>query len=180
MSRPVRNAAAALATVAAGCVLAPLPAAHAQPGKSGTETTTTVFDHDTATYPVGTPFCDFPIERAYDGTFHARTTTYADGSVLVHEWVSGLTYTLTNPANGQTLSSALGGTEELTYAPDGTLLTDEIKGNNINFTAPGAGRVTGYVGHLRQVTLPDGSTTIDIQTNNEADSIFTAACAYLS
>jgi hypothetical protein len=172
--------AVAAVAAAAACAVAPLSAARAQPGKVETQTTTTVFDEATATYPVGAPFCDFPIQRTYDGLFHARTTTYADGSVLVHEWVSGLTYTLTNPANGKTLSSALGGTEDLTFAPDGTLLTDEIRGNNINFTAPGVGRVTGYVGHLRQVTLPDGTTTIDIQTHNEADSIFTAACAYLA
>jgi hypothetical protein len=178
MSRSARPVAAVAA--AAVCALAPLSGAQAHPGKVGTETTTTVFDHDTATYPVGAPFCDFPIQRTYDGVFHARTTTYADGSVFVHEWVSGLTYTLTNPANGKTLSSALGGTEELTYAPDGTLMKDEIRGNNINFTAPGEGRVTGYVGHLRQVTLPDGTTTIDISTHNEAGTIFTAACAYLA
>lgn len=176
MPRSVRLAAVGMAVG----LLTPASAAWARPDKVDTETVTKVFDHDTVTYPVGAPFCDFPIQRTFDGAFHARTTTYADGSVFVHEWVSGLTYTLTNPANGKTLSSALGGTEELTYAPDGTLLKDEIRGNDINFTAPGVGRVTGYVGHLRQVTLPDGSTTIDISTHNEADTIFTAACAYLS
>jgi len=180
MPRPTRHLASVAIAAATVCLLAPLTPAQARPGKTGSETVTTVFDHDTATYPVGEPFCDFPIQRTYDGDFHARTTTYADGSVVVHEWVSGLTYTLTNPANDKALQSALGGTEDLTYAPDGTLLTDEIKGNNINFTAPGVGRLTGYVGHLRQVTLPDGTTTIDISTHNESDSIFTEACAYLS
>jgi hypothetical protein len=182
MKVPTRTLAAlAVAVLSTGaCLLTPLSPAQALPGKTGSTTTTRVFDHDTATYPVGAPFCDFPIERTYDGLFHARTTTYADGSVLVHEWVSGLTYTLTNPANGKTLSSALGGTEDLAFAPDGTLVEDEIKGNNINFTAPEVGRVTGYVGRIRQVTLPDGTTTIDVQTHNEADSVFTAACAYLS
>jgi hypothetical protein len=100
--------------------------------------------------------------------------------VLVHAWVSGLTYTLVNPANGATLSSHLGGTEDQTFAPDGTLLTDEIRGNNVNFTVPGQGRLTGYVGHIRQVTLSDGSTDVDISTHNMADSIFPAACAYLA
>jgi hypothetical protein len=180
MSRSTRRVATVAVAIATTCLLAPLTPAQAHPGKTGSETVTTVFDHDTATYPAGAPFCDFPIQRTYDGDFHARTTTYADGSVIVHEWVSGLTYTLTNPVNGKALQSALGGTEDLTYGPDGTLLTDEIKGNNINFTAPGVGRVTGYVGHLRQVTLPDGTTTIDVSTHNEADSVFTAACAYLS
>jgi hypothetical protein len=178
MSVPNRTVPAV--AVAGVFALAPLAPALAQPDKTSTETTTTVFDHNTATYPVGAPFCDFPVERTYDGRFHARTTTYADGSVLVHEWVSGLTYTLVNPANGKTLSSSLGGTEDLSFAPDGTLVRDEIRGNNINFTVPGGGRLTGYVGHIRQVTLPDGTTTIDVQTHKMADSIFTVACAYLA
>jgi hypothetical protein len=182
MRIPVRaRAALSVAVVSAGaCALAPVGAATAASAKAGVETTTTVYDHDTATYPAGDPFCPFPVERTLDGVFHTRTTTYADGSVLVHEWVSDFSYQLVNPANGTTLYSHLGGTEDLTFAPDGTLLSDEIRGNDINFTVPGGGRLTGYVGHLRQVTLPDGSTTIDIQTHNMADSIFTEACRYLA
>jgi hypothetical protein len=64
----------------------------------------------------------------------------------VHEWVSDFTYRLRNPANGASLFSHLGGTEHRSYAPDGTLLTDEVRGNDINFTVPGRGRLTGYVG----------------------------------
>lgn len=181
LSIRARVAAAVAIAGAAACALAPLAPAGATAGKTSTVTTTQVFDQDTATYPAGDgTHCAFPVERTFDGVFHTRTTTYADGSVVLHLWVSDFTYTLTNPANGKTLSSALGGTEDQTFAPDGTLLTDEIRGNNINFTAPGVGRITGYVGHLRQVTLPDGSTTLDISTHNEAGSIFTLACPYLA
>ena len=45
----VSTRAFAAVAVAGVCALAPLAPAQAQPGKTGTETTTTVFDHDTAT-----------------------------------------------------------------------------------------------------------------------------------
>jgi hypothetical protein len=171
---------AALAGTLAGlaCALVPFAPAGATPGKTGSVTTTQVFDHDTATYPAGSR-CDFALQRTFNGLFHVQTTTYADGTVVVHQWVSNFSYTLTNPANGRALSSHLGGTDDVTTAPDGTV-TEVIVGNDINFTAPGAGRITGYVGHLRQVTLPDGSSTLEISTHNEAGSIFDLACPYLA
>jgi hypothetical protein len=177
--RTTTLAALAVSACAAAGALAPLNAAQATSGKTSSETTTTVFDQATATYPVGDPFCAFPVERTFDGKLLTRTTTYDDGTVVVHKWVEGLTYQLVNPANGKTLFSHLGGTEDITTAPDGTV-TDEVRGNNINFTVPGSGRLTGYVGHVAVTVLPDGTQTIDISTHNEADSIFTEACAYLA
>ena len=173
-----RTTVLALAALASGSLIAG-PTAHAAPGRTDVTITRQVFDHATATYPAGDPYCAFPIQRTFDGTLVTRTTTYADGTVVAHAWVEGMTYELTNPANGKSLLSHLGGPDEVTIAPDGTV-TEVVRGNDVNFTAPGVGHLTGYVGQVVIVTTPDGTTTVPVQTHNEDDSIFTAACAYLA
>jgi hypothetical protein len=177
---PTLTRTAAVLSAVTLCALAPVTPAHATAGKASTETTFVDYDQNTRTLPAGDPYCSVPVDRIYDGRVWTRTTTYADGSVLVHAWVSDVTYTLVNRANGKQLSSKLGGTEDQTFAPDGTLLTDVVRGNDINFTVPGGGRLTGYAGQESAVFDADGNATLTKQTHNMADSIFPAACAYLA
>ena len=167
------RSAVALAGAAIGAFALPLTAS----GAAGT-TTYVDYDQNARTFPVGDPFCSFPVERIIDGRLWTRVTT-TGGVNESHAWVSHFTYTLRNPANGKELTSHLGGTEDVTTYPDGTV-TDEVRGNDLNFTVPGSGRLTGYAGHYRQVTLPDGTLDVQIQTHNEADTVFPAACAYLA
>ena len=148
----------------------------------GAPPSTTYIDYqdDVRVIPAGAPFCDFPIERVLDGRLWTRTSTDADGTVTrVHRWVSHFTYTLRNPANGKELDSRLGGTVTTYYEADGSVRT-VISGNDLNFTVPGRGRLTGYVGRYVEVAQPDGTVTIEMQTPNFADTVFPEVCAALA
>jgi hypothetical protein len=166
--------AAAISAVAL-CGLAALPPAHA----AGAGTTFVDYDQNVRTLPAGGPYCAFPVERVLNGRISTRTSFTADGTETDFSWASRFSYVLRNPANGHQLTSALAGTEVVTTYPDGTI-TDVVKGNDLNFTAPGVGRITGYVGLEAAVIGPDGSVTLTKRTHNMADSVFPAACAYLA
>jgi hypothetical protein len=148
----------------------------------GAPPSTTYVDYqdDVRVIPAGAPFCDFPIERVLDGRLWTRTYTDAGGTVTrVQRWVSHFTYTLRNPANGKELSSVLGGTVTTWFEPDGTTRT-VVAGNDLNFTLPGRGRLTGYVGRYVEAAQPDGTVTIEMQTPNFADTVFPQVCAALA
>jgi hypothetical protein len=172
-----------IAATAVACVgsvlataLAAAPAAHA----AAPETAYIDFDHNVRTIPAGAKFCSFPIERELDGRLWDRVyAPDADGTVKDIAWVSDFTYTLRNPATGRRLRSVLAGTVTTWRSADGSVRTVTV-GNDINFTVPGLGRLTGYVGRFEDLTAADGSYTVLTQTHNMADSVFPAACAYLA
>ena len=172
---PLARAAAVLVSALAAAVV---PVAH---GVAAAPSTTFVdFDHDVRVIPAGEPFCAFPIERVLDGRLWTRTSTDGAGNVTREQrWVSAFTYALRNPANGSTLTSRLAGTVTTWFAADGTTRT-VIAGNDLNFTEPGTGRLTGYVGRYVEVTQPDGTVTIEMQTPNFADTVFPEVCAALA
>jgi hypothetical protein len=178
MSTRVRAAAvlASAVVTAAAATLVPVASAVAAPPS----TTAIDFDHDVRTIPAGAPFCAFPIERVLDGRLWTRTYTDDAGNLTREQrWVSAFSYTLRNPANGKELTSRLGGTVTTWFGPDGSTRT-VIAGNDLNFTQPGNGRLTGYVGRYVEVGQPDGTVTIEMQTPNFADTVFPEVCAALA
>ena len=165
----------------AGLVLAAAAVAAAPSASAAAPETDYIdFHHNVRLLPAGGPYCSFPVERILDGRLWDRVyPTDADGTSKDIAWVSDFTYGLRNPANGLELSSALAGTVTTWRYADGSVRT-VTAGNDINFTVPGMGRLTGYVGRYADFTGTDGSYTVLAQTHNMADSIFPAACAYLA
>lgn len=173
MSPRARAAAILVSAVVAAVV--PVASAVAAPPS----TTFVDFQQDVRTVPAGEPFCAFPIERVLDGRLWTRTYTDGAGSVAREQrWVSEFTYTLRNPANGKALTSRLGGTVTTWFEADGSTRR-VVAGNDLNFTQPGSGRLTGYVGRYVEVAQPDGTVTIEMQTPNFADTVFPEVCAAL-
>jgi hypothetical protein len=176
MSPRVRAAAVLVSAVVTAAVVVPVTSAVAAPPS----TTFVDFVNDVRTIPAGAPFCAFPIERVLDGRLWTRTYTDDAGTVTREQrWVSAFSYTLRNPANGKELTSRLGGTVTTWFGADGSTRT-VIVGNDLNFTQPGSGRLTGYVGRYVEVAQPDGTVTIEMQTPNFADTVFPEVCAALA
>ena len=172
---PQTRAAAVLVSALAAAVV-PVASAAA----TGPSTTFVDFDNDVRVIPAGDPYCAFSIERVLDGRLWTRTYMDASGNVTREQrWVSAFTYTLRNPANGAALTSRLAGTVTTWFDADGTTRT-VIAGNDLNFTEPGTGRLTGYVGRYVEVAQPDGTVTIEMQTPNFADTVFPEVCAALA
>ncbi|MBK6441779.1 MAG: hypothetical protein IPF90_06400 [Actinomycetales bacterium] len=176
MSRRTRSLRAIVAmtgALVAGVVTSPVAQA-SQP-----DTVFIDFDHNVRVLPAGGPYCSFPVERVLDGRLWDRVyAPDADGTVRDIAWVSDFTYTLRNPANGRELRSVLAGTVTTYVYADGSVRS-VVAGNDINFTVPGEGRLTGYVGRYEELLSGDGDFTVLAQTHNFADSVFPAACAYL-
>lgn len=142
--------------------------------------TTTSIDYvnDTRVVPAGAPFCDFPIVRVRDGRLWTRTYTAADGTVTrVQRWVSAYTYSLSNPANGKILLAHLGGTYTEWHDSDGTARII-VNGNDVHFTMPGVGRVTGQTGRYVETWTPDGG--VEVTATHNADYQMSDVCAALS
>jgi len=174
MSALARAAAVLVSALSAAVV--PVADAHA----AAPSTTFVDYHNDVRVIPAGEPFCAFPIERVLDGRLWTRTYTDDAGFVTREQrWVSAFTYTLRNPANGAALTSRLAGTVTTWFDADGTTRT-VIAGNDLNFTEPGTGRLTGYVGRYVEVAQPDGTVTIEMQTPNFADTVFPEVCAALA
>jgi hypothetical protein len=172
---PLARGVAVLVSALAAAVVPVANAAAAAPS-----TTFIDFHNDVRLIPAGEPYCAFPIERVLDGRLWARTSTDDAGNVTREQrWVSAFTYTLRNPASGATLTSRLAGTVTTDFEADGRTRT-VIAGNDLNFTEPGTGRLTGYVGRYVEVAQPDGTVTIEMQTGNFADTVFPEVCAALA
>ena len=171
----------AAAVLVSALAVVGVPVTTAATAAAAQPTTTYVdFADDVRVIPAGAPYCAFPIERVLDGRLWTRTYSDDAGSVTKEQaWVSHFTYTLRNPANGKELRSVLAGTVTTFFDADGTTRT-VIAGNDLNFTQPGSGRLTGYVGRYVEVDRPDGTVTIEMQTPNFADTVFTKACAALA
>lgn len=149
-------------------------------GASADPPTTSYIDYvnDTRVVPAGAPFCDFSIVRVRDGRLWTRTYTDQYGNVTrVQRWVSDYTYSLSNPANGKVLLAHLGGTYTEWYDPDGTVRII-VNGNDVQFTMPGVGRVTGQTGRYVETWSPDGG--VEVSATHNADYQFSAVCAALS
>jgi hypothetical protein len=134
-------------------------------------TTVTTFDH-TTTFPVG--LCSFPFVAHSQGTI--RETVYSNGKDVQHAVDFHITYT--NPANGKSATTTLGGPFIVTPNADGTV-TVTINGNDGHITVPGQGTVFADVGRLVYIADPsDVFTPISIvkSTGRQDASQFPATC----
>ena len=125
--------------------------------------------------------CGFPITSHSEGVF--TTWQYFDESgALVKERLHverAFTVTLTNPANGKSISSVLGGPVFNEYGADDSL-TQIVAGRERLFIARGDGPVAMQVGRIIFVVDPAGSETIPFATPRWDVDIFPELCAYLA
>jgi hypothetical protein len=125
--------------------------------------------------------CGFPITSHSEGVF--TTWQYLDdaGNVVrerLHVEQS-FTVTLTNPANGKSISSVLGGPVVNDFLPDGTQI-QTVAGRERLFIARGEGPVAMQVGRIVFVVDPAGNETIPFATPHWDVDIFPELCAYLA
>jgi hypothetical protein len=126
------------------------------------------------------PFCSFPTIVHSEGVL--ATKTYVDGNGnVVREVINvqrSFTITYTNPANGKSISTVLGGPVRIEYHPDRSF-TQTITGRERLYNAPGEGVVAKQVGRLVIHVAADGTVTTLFQAGRWDESVFPAVCAYL-
>ncbi len=125
--------------------------------------------------------CGFPVVLHSEGTF--TTWNYFDESGnLVRQRLHverAFTVTWSNPANGKSISSVLGGPVVNDFAPDGTL-TQTVAGRERLFIARGEGPIAQQVGRIVFVVAPDGTETIPFVAGQWDLDITPELCAYLA
>ena len=125
--------------------------------------------------------CGFPVVVHSEGVF--TTWDYLDeNGVLVRQRLHverAFTVTWTNPANGRSIDSVLGGPVFVDYFPDGSF-TQTVAGRERLFIAPGEGPVATQVGRIVFQVAPDGSETIPFVAGQWDVDIFPELCAYLA
>jgi len=160
------------AALVVAAALVPAAAAAASP------TTVTHQDFDsTRTVSV----CGFPVVVHSEGVF--TTWDYLDeNGVLVRQRLhveQAFTVTWTNPANGRSIDTVLGGPVFVDYYPDGSF-TQTVVGRERLFIAPGEGPVATQVGRIVFEVAADGSETIPFVAGQWDVDIFPELCAYLA
>ena len=122
--------------------------------------------------------CTFPIVVHSEGTFRESVSSNGRDTTTV----SDFHITWTNPENGKSVHSALGGPFTAVSNGDGTA-TVTISGNDAHFTAPGMGSFFGDVGHI--VYIADESDLsvplVVLQSTGHQDATpFPAVCEALA
>jgi hypothetical protein len=149
---------AATTLVVGATVLTAGPAGAAAPERSRT------YVDSSRTFAAGV-LCDFPIDRHMYGWESEMVKTLQDGTLRDMAYVEDFTYTLTNPANGKSVSSKEGG--QLTVFDDGSGTVQVlITGNDALFTAAHQGFVAGQNGRYVETDYADGTATVDIATGH--------------
>jgi hypothetical protein len=137
--------------------------------------------HDEVNFTAPTPFCAFPTIVQSEGTL--TTKTYVDeGGNVVREVLNvqrSFTITYSNPANGKSISTVLGGPVVVDYHPDGSF-TQTIAGRERLYIASGEGPVASQVGRLVIHVAADGKVTTLFEAGRWDDSVFPGICAYLA
>jgi hypothetical protein len=144
--------AVAMALVAASLAVGTVAAA------SKTETTVThgiVLDIAAA----ASQTCGFPIELHTVGKEVAIFHYDADGGLRSETLVQHYNGYLLNPANGKTVSTRVSGPTRRVYSEDGSI-AESSSGSTVR-TVPGAGLVSGFIGHASVVLVPTGETDED-------------------
>jgi hypothetical protein len=169
--RPARSIGVAVA-VPAGALALALPAAAAPPVHSRG------YIDSTRTFAAGA-LCSFPVVRHMYGTESETVQTLHDGTVRDRFYVQDFTYTLSNPATDEMVSSREGGQLTFFEYADGTVQL-LITGNDAVFTSPHTGFITGQNGRYLETDYPDGSTTVDVATGHFDTGFDQALCDALS
>jgi hypothetical protein len=125
--------------------------------------------------------CGFPITSHSEGVFTVWQYLDDAGNVVRERLhvERAFTVTLTNPANGKSISSVLGGPVFNEFAPDRTQ-TQIVAGRERLFIARGEGPVAMQVGRIVFVVDPSGNETIPFATPKWDVDIFPELCAYLA
>ena len=126
---------------------------------STTETTVTYDIHLDFTLGAASRTCGFPVELHSVGKEVSIRHYDADGNLrseLVQQQYNG--YVL-NPANGKTIPSKVGGSEKVVYNADGSI--DFTTTGTTHRNAPGAGLVSGFIGHDEVTLVPTGEVDED-------------------
>jgi hypothetical protein len=159
------------AAFAAAALLAPAALADAP------DTRTSIDFDSTRTITV----CGFPVVIHSEGVF--TTWNYFDESGnLVRQRLhveQSFTVTWSNPANGKSISSVLGGPVVNEFAPDGTQI-QTVAGRERLFIARGEGPIAKQVGRIVFVVAPDGTETIPFVAGQWDLDITPELCAYLA
>ena len=125
--------------------------------------------------------CGFPVVIHSEGIF--TTWNYFDeGGNLVRQRLHverAFTVTWTNPVNGKSISSVLGGPVINEFAPDGTQ-TQIVAGRERLLIARGEGPIAAQVGRIVFVVAPDGTETVPFVAGQWDLNITPELCAYLA
>ena len=159
------------ASLAAAAVLA--PAAAAAPPDVVTHTNI----DSTRTIDV----CGFPVVLHSEGVFTAWQYLDESGAVVRERWhvERAFTVTWTNPANGRSISSVLGGPVFNEFTPDGGLV-QVVAGRERLFIARGEGPIASQVGRIVFVVDASGNETIPFVAGPWDLDITPELCAYLA
>ena len=150
----LRRAPLAIVALAAAALAAPMTVAAA----SSTVVTVThgiVLD----TTAAASATCGFPIELHTVGTEVSIRQYRSDGTLRSETLVQHYDGYLLNPANGKTLSSKVSGPDRIIYDADGS--RTETSSGATTRTAPGAGLVSGFIGHSSVTLVPTGEIDAD-------------------
>jgi hypothetical protein len=137
--------------------------------------------HEEVNVTLPAPFCGFPTIAHIEGILTTKTYTDDAGNVVrqVLNVQQSFTITYTNPANGKSISTVLGGPVFVEYHPDGSF-TQTIAGRERLYVAPGEGPVASQVGRLVVHVAPDGTVTTLFEAGRWDESVFPGVCAYLA
>lgn len=134
--------------------------------------------NSTRTIAASSDTCPFPIVVHSQGTY--RESLFSSGRDVTT--VSDFHIVWTNPLNGKSVTSALGGPMIAVSNGDGTA-TVTINGNDVSFAAPGIGLFFADVGHFVYIAdESDLSTPLVVleSTGHQDTALFPAVCAALA
>jgi hypothetical protein len=125
--------------------------------------------------------CAFPVIAHSGGTLTGKEYRDSNG-VLVHEVDNvqrNYTIAYSNPANGRSISTSLGGTVTYDFRPDGSYAY-VIAGLERMFIAHGQGPIAKQVGRIVVDVAPDGTQTTLFQAGRWDGDLNGPICAYLA
>ena len=125
--------------------------------------------------------CAFPVVLHSEGVFTIWQYLDDSGAVVRERYHVERAFTVTwsNPANGKSISSVLGGPVFVDYYPDGSY-TQIVAGRERLFIARGEGPVAKQVGRIVFVVAADGSETVPFVAGQWDLDITPELCAYLA
>ena len=115
--------------------------------------------------------CSFPLSATFDGTVRLTEIDTAHGVQLLFTPVGPTTITVTNPANGKSLTG-MGQTAGEILKIGESSFVDHLNGISLNFVLPGLGGVLQVIGNLN---FADGTFS-----GRDTRGDTSAFCSYLA
>jgi hypothetical protein len=125
--------------------------------------------------------CGFPVVLHSEGVFTVWQYLDDSGAVVRERWHVERAFTVTwsNPANGKSITSVLGGPVFVDHFPDGSF-TQTVAGRERLFIARGEGPIASQVGRIVFAVAADGSETVPFVAGQWDLDITPELCAYLA